>query len=624
MHIGKLTGNLLTGITVNDFVITDSVNQPFIAVARMRGDYGISDLLHKRVWIDNVVLERPLIVLDRRPSGDWNWKQIFPRDTTPKPASAQNGWTDRLRFTNVRIIGGNLVVRTPWRPSNRLSPAAADSAIRVALSNGSRQLIERVPDGFQKIIEMKAVNAFMPLVRLSEPGYTERVAQIASLTMEAYPFRPPAADVRGFQGTLPFTNDSVWWHGVTARLPNSVITGDGSYVFNNGDLTLRAHASPAAFADLRWLYPRMPSDAHGKLGFDLKWRDAVEDYRGYNMDIVASGARVLGSFGMTRGDSVTIHDTDLRFSGVDTRLVEQIVEGFKSPRRGTLSGRAKVHGGRNALVVDADVTFADQRAGTSRVVALGEVGFPGKGIRARDLRLRLLPVQVELVRGYAPNLPISGVVTGTATVNGNTASDLQIVADLDHADRGERSRVAGRATIRLAGTKRFDVDATAKPVSLVEVGRFAPSVGLARHRERADHGARLAGEHGRERQPPRQRRRNAVRARASRPHRHQAVRRRGRDAHAQRARDSGEGAGDVAVGARGGGRRGHRSGDDADVDRRRSLDVAVGQRRRRHRVGASDDRRRSGADRTVVRRGRARHGDGVRGHSEWRAAAPER
>ena len=478
VYIGTVTGNLLTGVTVSDFVITDSVNQPFVAVARLRGDYGLSDLLHKRVWIDNVVLERPLIVLDRRPSGDWNWRSIFPRDTTPKPASAQNGWTDRLRFTNVRVIDGNLIVRTPWRPDARLSPAASDSAIRVALSNASRQMIERVPDGFQKVIEMKAVNAFMPVVRLSEPGYTARVAQITSLTMQAYPFRPPAAEVRGFQGTLPFTDDSVWWRGVTARLPHSVIRGDGSYVFRSGDLTMRAQAGPAAFADLRWLYPRMPSDAHGQLDFDLKWRDAVEDYRGYNMDFVASGARVLGSFGLTRGDSITIHDTDLRFSNVDTRLVEQTVEGFASPRRGTLSGRAKVRGGRNALIVDADVSFADQRAGTSRVVAVGEVGFPGKGVRARDLRLQLRPVQVELARGYAPSLPISGTVTGTATVNGNTASDLQIVADLDHMDRGERSLVAGRATIRLAGTKRFDVDATAKPVSLAEVGRFASSVGL--------------------------------------------------------------------------------------------------------------------------------------------------
>ena len=34
------------------------------------------------------------------------------------------------------------------------------------------------------------------------------------------------------------------------------------------------------------------------------------------------------------------------------------------------------------------------------VLALGEIGFPGKGVRARDLHLQLQPVQVELIRRW--------------------------------------------------------------------------------------------------------------------------------------------------------------------------------------------------------------------------------
>ena len=478
VRIGSVSGSLLTGVVISDFSITDSAGDPFIAVPRMRGEYSIGDLIHRRIWVENVVLERPYIVLDKKPTTQWNWKRIFPHDTTPKSTATQTGWTDRMRFTNVRIIDGDLVVRTPWQPSTHMSRSASDSAVRVALSGKSRMLIERVPDGFQKIIELKSVSGLAPLVRLSEPGYTNRLVEVASMTGDVYPFRPPAAEVRGFQGSLPFTDDSVWWRGVTARFPNSVVTGDGSYVLSSGDLTMRAHAQPVALADLRWLYPRMPSDAHGALDFSLEWRGAHEDYLGYNMNIVAGNARVLGKFGLTRGDSITFHDTDLRFSDVDTRLVEQLVQGFQSPRRGTLSGRAKVAGGRNALDVDADVTFVDQRAGTSRVVAVGQIGFPGRGVRARDLRLQLRPVQIELARDVAPNLPISGQVTGTATVTGNTADALQIVADLEQIDRGERSQVSGHGTIHFTGGRRVDIDATLKPVSLVEVGRFAPAVGL--------------------------------------------------------------------------------------------------------------------------------------------------
>src|SRR6185436_708864 len=115
---------------------------------------------------------------------------------------------------------------------------------------------------------------------------------------------------------------------------------------------------------------------------------------------------------ITLADTLTIHDTNLRFSGVDTRTLEQLIPDFKSPRRGVLAGRAIVSGGRHWLTLNTDLTFDDQRAGRSRVIAVGDVGFPGRGVRASNLRLQMLPVQVELARTWFPTLPISGVVTG--------------------------------------------------------------------------------------------------------------------------------------------------------------------------------------------------------------------
>src|SRR5205085_120603 len=59
-----------------------------------------------------------------------------------------------------------------------------------------------------------------------------------------------------------------------------------------------------------------------------------------------------------------------------------------------------------------------------------------------------------------------------------THTQMQVVADIQHIDRGERSLVAGRANFSLTGEKRFDIDAVAKPVSLVELGRFMPAAEL--------------------------------------------------------------------------------------------------------------------------------------------------
>ncbi len=67
--IGRLSGNLLVGMTVHDLTITDSAGTPFIAVESFRGDYSIAALLRKRIWINHAVAVRPLVVLDKRAAG---------------------------------------------------------------------------------------------------------------------------------------------------------------------------------------------------------------------------------------------------------------------------------------------------------------------------------------------------------------------------------------------------------------------------------------------------------------------------------------------------------------------------------------------------------------------------
>jgi len=476
--IGRLSGNLLTGMTVHNLTITDSAGQPFIAVESFRGNYEIVSLLRKRVWIRDAVVVRPLVVLDRPPNGPWNWQRIFPRDTTPKPASQQTKWGDWIRFTFATMVNGQLIVRTPWMPSARLSAVARDSAIRATLGGGSRLMVERVAGGFQKIVQLDSMTASVPLLRLSEPGHPDRLAEVSSLSMVAYPFRPPAAVVVDLKGVFPFNNDSVWWKGAYAAMPHSKASGDGSYVLSSGDLTVSLHSDPASFADMRWVYPRLPPDGRGKLDLKLTWRGAVQDYALTKADITMGAAHVTGSIGVTLADTIMIHDTNVRFSGIETRTLEQLVPHLQSPRRGVLAGRASVSGGRNALALNGDVTFDDSRAGRSRLVAVGEVGFPGRGMRARDLRVQLLPVQVDMAQTWYPNLPIHGIVTGAATLNGSTSTQLTVAGDADLRDRGTQSAVGGRATVRIGNAQWLDVDVTAKPVSLVEVGRFFPSVGL--------------------------------------------------------------------------------------------------------------------------------------------------
>jgi translocation and assembly module TamB len=480
VRIGRVSGNVLHGMKLHAVSIRDSSGGPFIAIDSAVVDYSILSLARKHIWLSNAVLYRPVIVLDKPPDGVWNWRRIFPRDTTPKPPSQQTGWGDWIRLTNTQVVNAQVIVRTAWHPSQNLTPAGRDSAIREVMSGDSRLMVERTPAGFQKILRLDSVTAKLPLLRLAEPGFENRIAQVASLQMVAYPFRPPGAVVRNLLGSFPFNDDSIWWRGVQSQLPQSRIGGDGSFVFNTGDLTLRAHADPAVFADMRWIYPRLPANGRGKMDVVVKWRGATNDYFVSNTDVRIGETQIVGSIGVTQTDSVALHDTNLRFSQVDTRLLEQMIPRFRSPRRGVLSGHVIASGGPHALVLDSDVTYADSRgAGTSHVIAVGEAGILDEGgVRARNLRVQLRPLQVELARTYKPDLPISGVVTGDVRVDGSTRTQLSVAGDIDHIDRGEHSAVRGRALIALTGGRRIDVDVLARPVSLVEVGRFAPSIGL--------------------------------------------------------------------------------------------------------------------------------------------------
>jgi len=488
VSVGKISGNLLTGLTAHDVSIRDSAGAPFLAAQELSARYALGALAQKHIWLTDVRVVRPLVVLDRQPGREWNYQSIFRRDTTPQAPSTGPGWGNWIKFENLTVVDGQLVVRSPWSPSDKLSAAARDSVVREALGGKSRLMIVRAanpaPDKapYQKVVELRSVDATVPLLQLADPNEKNRLARVATLRMTALPFRPPAAVVTDMRGAFSFNNDSLWWRGIQATMPGSRVSGDGSYGISTGDMVLKLRGAPAALADLRWLYPRLPSDGRGTLDFALTWRGSNQDYLATNADVTTGAAHITGNFGLALTDTFALHDTNLRFSNLDTRVLEQLVPSLTVPRRGILSGRAAVNGGKHALRVDGDVAFSDARTGTSRVVALGEVGMlQGGGLQARNLRVDLRPLQVELAKALAnaPAMaPISGVLTGSAIVNGSTRTQLVASGDIEHTDRGALSRLSGSTAVRMSGGTWLDVNVAARPVSLVEVGRFAPALGL--------------------------------------------------------------------------------------------------------------------------------------------------
>ncbi|HET7457630.1 MAG TPA: translocation/assembly module TamB domain-containing protein, partial [Gemmatimonadaceae bacterium] len=488
VRIGRVSGNLLHGLTLHDVAITDSAGAPFFAADSVRAGYSLRPFLSKHVVLRDVVLSRPVIVLDRPPGGEWNYARIFPGDTTTKQDTTP-GWGSWLRFENVRVAQGRVIVRTPWHPDTTLAQAKQDSVVRVALAGGSRMEVVRAPSGgFQKVSDFRDIDGRFPLIRLADPSTKVRRIEVATANLIALPFRPPAADVRDVSGAFELTSDSLWFSGVRAAFPASkLVDGAGSYVYESGDLRLEARGAPASFGDFRWAYPRFPSAGGGTLDYAMALLGEDYDFVIRNSDVAVGQSHLSGDLGFRITKAVTFHDTNLRFQRFDTRLLEQLVQNLKLPRNGLATGRLAMAGGFDSLNVNGDIAFADPSYGTSRLVALGMFGYdtvPGGKVllRARDLRLRVAPFQVATARVFAPSLPVAGTLVGTATLDGSTGSRLVAVTDLTHDDRGAHSRVSGRTELRFthAGAAPTWADANLRlsPLSLAEMGRFAPAAGL--------------------------------------------------------------------------------------------------------------------------------------------------
>lgn len=477
VRIGAIEGNLLGGAILRDLVILDSAGAPFVSVERASVRYSVRDLLGRRIALDDVTLVRPIIILDRPPGGDWNYERIFAGDDESAPDTTL-GFGDWISLTDVTVTNGHVVVRIPWEPDDELGPAARDSAAAAVLEGDSRLMVIRAPGGFQQVMEFQEVFAELPRLRIADPDTSTMLVRVAAARLRALPFRPPAAEIRDVNGDFLIASDSLYWRDNSAELANSRITDfSGTYEIESGDMWLNMNGEQVALADLRWLYPPIPSEGSGQLRFAMVMRGDSSDYVAREATIVSGETRIAGRLGLALTDSIRFHDTALRFSGLGTRLIEQLAPGVESPRHGTLGGTTSLSGTFGNLALQADVTFDDEALGRSHVVASGVVGM-GEVFRTEALRVRADPLQVGLVRAVLPDFPLGGTVEGTTTITGSSARWLMAETDLTHTEGGAVSRLIGRGEIALGGRRYVNAELRAAPLSLATVGRFAPALQL--------------------------------------------------------------------------------------------------------------------------------------------------
>jgi translocation and assembly module TamB len=444
VEIGRVEGNLLVRWRFVDLEIRDLDGRPFVTADTLATRFALRPLLRQRIELYDVRLVRPLVLLDQPPGERWNYARILP---DPPEVPGPPGWGSWVVLEDVTLVGGRVTVRSEWKPDPELSPAERERKVAEALSPDSRPNVQRVPGGFQNIMDFRGLHARLSHVLLADPDVDRTEIDVELLRGILQPYRPPAADVRALAGRFRISADSIWFQDVQARLPGSRLAGSGVYHLETADLILELEGAPAAFDDLRWLYPTLPREGGGDLRLSLQSKQAATRIAAQDMDLAVRDSRVAGDLRLVMGDTFRILPTDLRFTDLDTRLMARLIPDLDLPRHGTLDGRLALQGVPAAMRVDGDLTFRDAVAGASRVLARGGLDMQN-GVRFADLRVELRPLRTDLLRGELPELPAGAAMTGTARLDGALAGPLRLDADLVVDDPATgRSRVAAAGAL---------------------------------------------------------------------------------------------------------------------------------------------------------------------------------
>ena len=475
LDIATLRGNLLSGATLGGVQLRDSAGMPVFTARRVQVRYGLWSSLRGRVVIRSLVLDTALVVADRQPGARWNFQTLMRQSGAVKDTSKRGVAPE---IGDVTIRHSRFVYRRPWRPDSTLPADRRDAAITAALGVSARSRTVRVPGGYQRVLEYRDIEARIPSIALARQGRPTSV-DIAALSMIGEPYRPPVLDVRSLTGRIFASRDSLWWHGARLVLPGSQLSGDGRLGFNKSGVDVALVGSPLALADLRWLNPTLPTTGGGRLRLTMRSRGDTSEYSLADADIRYRDASIVGDASLVRiaprgkKSAMLVRGADLTVARLSTTVLKELFPSLALPRTGVIDGHLALSGVPSALRVDADVRFDDARAGRSHLVARGGLGIDG-GIRARDLDIQLRPLRVATL---GDRVPLGGSLTGSALVNGTQRDGWSVRGDLTHRDGAQRSRVIGAGRYQATG-RRVVADATLQPLSLVTVGRLAPSAQL--------------------------------------------------------------------------------------------------------------------------------------------------
>lgn len=484
IHVGALSGNFLTDLTIDTLEIREPNDSLFLATGPVHFTFDPRDIVDGVIFLRSLDVQRPFVRLQRR-HDTWNYRSIFPGGG---PAGPRRGFGSRISLTNVRVRGGEVRMALPWTPADSLHGVRRDSAITRALADTSGGVRRIGPGEYEKEWKWSGIAAQLSHAHIADPDTSGHHFEIVRLDLVE---RYPPFIVRNARGSIWRRGDTLIVDLPRFDLPGSTGSAKGKVVWGSNlpmRYDIRILSDSVSMADVAWVYPTLPSTGGGRLDLHIRSeRDPhVIDYVLQNMDIRTTHSRLRGSMTFGIGAPVLIlKDVAVEALPVDFRLIEQFSgEPLPMPWRGAISGTVRARGGPvNRWQLDEGrFSFADANVpgAISRGTVRGQLDILFPAFTAfHGATVELAQLDLRTLQFLDPEFPkLNGIVAGHARLD-STWLDVRFKdADFTHHDGDapvSHFQGSGRVT-SLDTIMRYDLALVAVPLSLTALSRSFPAL----------------------------------------------------------------------------------------------------------------------------------------------------
>jgi hypothetical protein len=343
LAVEGVNGSLLNRLQLRGVRLRDPEGQMVLQAERLEVSYNVWDLLHSKITLSSLVLERPIVrLLKDHPGEQYSILRVFIKE---EPTKEQPAGTIDLTINGIQLRDG-AVVATVWR-----QPAAPQQEQAQQLDT----------------VQLQNVNLDLPLLHYSSGPNILRGALLEIASARAFLTRPEL-ELDQLRGEAQLHGDSIVVMLRTVTLPSSRLSAEAWLVTapDRRRFDATAHVEELAAGDVAGFIAGAEIPPEWRFRGDLRTtslRSGSVLVQGRNLDLSVAGGTVKGQVTVLGEDNEwNAQNSRLDVSGVE---VERLLRAFHVPS----NLRAQIDG----------MITADRRSGTVDLQLAGAAGYGVRG-----------------------------------------------------------------------------------------------------------------------------------------------------------------------------------------------------------------------------------------------------